>query len=265
MSVTVAFVNQKGGVGKTTSAINVAASLGLRGKRTLLCDLDPQANATSGVGVGKRSFSLSAYDALIGRCPSAEAVVRTKFDNLWLLPSNINLAGAEVEFAAGNASDRAFSLKKALEPLAGEYDYIIIDCPPSLGILTLNALCAADFAVVAMQCEFFALEGLAGLTATIRKVKAELNPKLELAGILVTMFDGRLNLSLQVIEELKKHFPGKLFKAIVPRTVRLSEAPSHGMPIYYYDKNTRAAECYISIADELADFTSPHAGAEPLR
>ena len=248
----ISFANQKGGVGKTTSAINVASSLGVFGKKVLLCDLDPQSNTTSGVDVNKRELNLSMYDVLIGRCALKEAVLKTKYENLWLLPSNIHLAGAEIEFVEEQtAMDRFFKLKNSVSDIDHGFDYIIIDCPPSLGILTLNALCGSDYVIVPMQCEFFALEGLSQLTNTVRIVKRNYNPKIDIAGILVTMYDGRLNLSQQVLEGLKKHFPDKILKTLVPRTTRLGEAPSYGMPIYYFDKASKANECYLELAKEI--------------
>ena len=245
----IAFANQKGGVGKTTSAINIAASLGISGKKVLLCDLDPQSNATTGVGI--RKVPLSIYDVIIGRCAVNEAVIKTKYENLWVLPSHIDLAGAEIEFAEDTASERYFRFKNTIAPVESEYDYIIIDCPPSLGILTVNALCGSDYVVVPMQCEYFALQGLMQLTNTITRVKRLFNPKISIAGILITMYDGRLNLSNQVLDELKKFFPNEILKTLVPRTTRLGEAPSHGMPIYYYDKASKANECYMELAKQI--------------
>ena len=247
----IAFANQKGGVGKTTSAINIAASLGVFGKKVLLCDLDPQSNATSGVAVNKRSIPLSIYDVIIGRCTVNEAKIKTQYENLWVLPANINLAGAEIEFVEDSASERYFRFKNTVSAVEDEFDYIIIDCPPSLGILTVNALCGSDYVVVPMQCEFFALEGLLQLTNTVRQVRRLYNPKINIAGILITMYDGRLNLSVNVLDELKKVFPDKILKTLVPRTIRLGEAPSHGMPIYYYDKSSKANDCYIELAKEI--------------
>jgi chromosome partitioning protein len=250
----ISFSNQKGGVGKTTSAINVAASLGVFGKKVLLCDLDPQANATSGVGVNSRELNMSIYDVIIGRSSLEEAKIKTKYENLWLLPSNINLAGAEIEFVEDeniSVSERFFRFKSTISDIDHGFDYIIIDCPPSLGVLTLNALCGSDFVVVPIQCEYFALHGLSQLTYTIKHVKRMYNPKIDIAGILVTMYDGRLNLSIQILEELKKIFPNSILKTLVPRTIRLGEAPSYGMPIYYYDKASKANECYIDLAKEI--------------
>jgi len=250
----VSFANQKGGVGKTTSAINVAASLGVFGKKVLLCDLDPQSNSTSGVDVNKRELNLSIYDVLIGRNTLGEAVMKTKYDNLWLLPSNIHLAGAEIEFVEEqtmSATDRFFKFKDNVSDAEHDFDYIIIDCPPSLSILTMNALCGSDHVVVPMQCEFFALEGLSQLSNIIKLVRRNYNPKLNIAGILVTMYDGRLNLSQQVLEELKRFFPDKILNTLIPRATRLGEAPSFGMPIYYFDKASRANDCYIEVSKEI--------------
>jgi chromosome partitioning protein len=252
----ISFANQKGGVGKTTSAINVASSLGVFGKKVLLCDLDPQSNATTGVGVNKRDLNLSIYDVIINRCSLKEAVIKTDYENLWLLPSNIHLAGAEIEFVeeqTPSVTDRFFKLKNNIADIEHGFDYVIIDCPPSLGILTVNALCGSDYVVVPIQCEYFALEGLSQLTNTLKQIKRNYNPKIDIAGILVTMYDGRLNLSLQMLEELKKYRPDKILKTLVPRTIRLGEAPSHGMPIHYYDKASKANECYLELAKEISD------------
>ena len=247
----IAFANQKGGVGKTTSAINIAASLGKFGRKVLLCDLDPQSNATTGVGINKRNVSVSIYDVIIGRSPIHEAVIKTEYENLWVLPSNINLAGAEIEFVEDSITERFFRFKNTISPAEDDYDYIIIDCPPSLGLLTVNALCGSDYVVVPMQCEYFALEGLQQLTNTLAQVRRLYNPKVSIAGILVTMYDGRLNLSNQILDGLKQYFPKEILKTLVPRAVRLSEAPSHGMPIYYYDKASKANECYMELAKEI--------------
>jgi len=248
----VSFANQKGGVGKTTSAINIASSLGVFGKKVLLCDLDPQANATTGVGVNKREISVSIYDVLIGRCALKEAVLKTEFENLWLLPSNIHLSGAEIEFVEElSVAERFFKFKNNISDVEHGFDYVIIDCPPSLGILTVNALCGSDYVVSPLQCEFFALEGLSQLTKTVQIVKRNYNPKVIIAGVLLTMYDGRLNLSSQVLEELKKFFPDKILKTPVPRTIRLGEAPSYGMPIYYFDKASKANDCYLELAKEI--------------
>jgi len=249
----IAFANQKGGVGKTTSAINIASSFGVLGKKVLLCDLDPQSNATSGVGISKKSVSLSIYDVIIGRCNLKEAILKTNYENLWILPSDINLAGAEIEFVEenNNMAERYFRFKNTVSHAEKEYDYIIIDCPPSLGLLTVNALCGSDYVIVPMQCEYFALEGLSQLTNTLRHVRKLFNPKIVIGGILITMYDGRLNLSVQILDQLKVFFPNEILKTLVPRTIRLGEAPSHGMPIYYYDKASKANECYMELAKEI--------------
>ncbi len=244
-----AFANQKGGVGKTTSAVNISAAVGVLGKKTLLVDMDPQGNSTSGAGISKR-VSLSVYDTIINDIDISGVIKKTKFKNLDLLPSTIALAGAEIELV--DREGREYMLKKALDKVRDKYDFIFIDCPPSLGLLTINGLCASDGVIVPMQCEYFALEGLSQLTMTIAQIKRLYNHDLELSGVIITMFDGRLNLSLQVLEEIKKHFPGKIFKTPVPRNVRLSEAPSYGMPAMYYDKYSKGALAYNDIAKEIA-------------
>lgn len=244
----IAFANQKGGVGKTTSAVNVAAGVAAMGKRVLLVDFDPQGNASSGVGVDKSGEQISVYDVITGANPY-EAVTKTEFEGLDCLPSSMSLAGAELEIA--DEDRREAKLKAALDTLRNDYDFMFIDCPPSLGLLTINALCAAEGVIIPMQCEYFALEGLSQFMKTMTIVRKMYNPALTLDGVVVTMFDGRLNLSLQVLEEIKKHFPGKLFRTPVPRNVRLSEAPSYGMPIKYYDKHSKGAAAYDDIAAEL--------------
>ena len=248
MAKIVAVVNQKGGVGKTTSCVNLAAGLHYRGSRVLLCDFDPQANATSGMGVDKNTASPNVYDVLISGAEPARAVVHTPYGDV--LPASKALAGAGVELIA--MEQREFLLRKALHALSGSYDYIFIDCPPSLELLTLNALCAADTMLVPVQCEYYALEGLSDLLSTVRRIKHAFNPALTLEGVLLTMYDGRTNLSIQVAEEVKRHFPGKVYAAVIPRNVRLSEAPSHGKPIMYYDPYSRGAEAYGALADEFA-------------
>ena len=251
MAVIIALINQKGGVGKTTSAVNIAASLGYIGKKTLLCDIDPQGNATSGVGINKKAQKFSVYDVLTGEADVSDAIAHTKYKCLDILPSNINLVGAEIELA--ERENRECILRKALWQIYDKYDFIVIDCPPSLGMLTLNALAAAEKIIVPMQCEYYALEGLSQLVFTVKQVKRLYNPTLELDGVILTMYDGRLNLSIQVMEEIKKHFPDKVYKNAVPRNVRLSEAPSHGMPIVYYDKYSKGSLAYLEIAREIAE------------
>ena len=251
MAKVIAFTNQKGGVGKTTSAINIASALGIMGKKVLLIDSDPQGNASSGVGVRKSQLSASTYDVLIGRCPASAAIQQTEFENLDVMPSTMSLAGAEFELA--DVEIRESRLKTALEEDSDEYDIIIIDCPPSLGMLTINALVASDGTILPMQCEYFSLEGLSQMMMTIKQVKKLYNPKLTLTGILITMYNGRLNLTLQVIDELKKYYANKLFKTTITRNVRLSEAPSYGKPIQYYDKYAKGADAYDNVAKEILE------------
>ena len=249
----IVFANQKGGVGKTTSAVNVAAAIGFRGKKVLLVDLDPQGNTSSGVGINKKNMKLSTYDVLIGRCSAESCIVETDYKNLSIMPSNISLAGAEFDLTKPEIEDRYHRLKNALTLIRDSYDYILIDCPPSLGILTINALTAADGVIVPMQCEFYSLEGLSQLMLSIKTCKRLYNPKLELIGILITMYNGRLNLSMQVMDELKKYYAGKLFRTTILRNVRLSEAPSYGMPIIYYDKHCKGSEAYLAVSDEIME------------
>lgn len=251
MAQVIAFTNQKGGVGKTTSAINIASALGILGKKTLLIDSDPQGNASSGVGVRKAHLSATTYDVLIGRCPASAAIQHTEFKNLDVMPSTMDLAGAEFELA--DIEKRETRLKVALEEISNNYDIIVIDCPPSLGMLTVNALTAADGAVIPLQCEYFSLEGLSQMMMTIKQIKKLYNPKLTLTGILITMYNGRLNLSLQVIDEIKKYYANKLFKTTISRNVRLSEAPSYGEPIQYYDKHAKGSDAYNKVAQELLE------------
>ena len=248
MGKIIAFANQKGGVGKTTTAINLAAALYERGKRMLLCDFDPQGNATSGFGVDPRTLKTSVYDLIVADDPDVKsAIVSTKWVDL--IGSNVNLAGAGLDLIS--MEGRENRLKSVLDRVRDDYDYIFIDCPPSLGLLTLNCLCASDSFLVPLQCEYYALEGLSQLMTTVRMVKKSMNRSLELEGVLLTMFDGRTNLSIQVVEEVKKHFPGEVYSSVVPRNVRLSEAPSHGKPITDYDRMCRGAEAYLALADEM--------------
>ncbi len=247
MGKIIAFANQKGGVGKTTSAVNIAADLGHLGKNTLLIDCDPQGNASSAVG-GDTDKS-GVFDMLVEGVGADECVQKTKFKNLDVITSDMNLAAADIELA--EKEKREFCLKNSLSAVIDAYDYIILDCPPSLSLITLNALTCADSVVVPMQCEYFALEGLSQLVFTIKQVKRLYNPDLDLLGIILTMYDGRLNLSVQVMEEIRRHFPDKIFSHSIPRNVRLSEAPSHSKPILYYDKFSRGSLSYMEVAKEL--------------
>ena len=253
MAKIIAIVNQKGGVGKTTTTVNLTAALSALGKKVLLCDFDPQANATSGMGVDKNAASPNVYDTLINGADPHKAVVSTKYGDV--LPANKALAGAGIEMIG--LPQREYLLKQVLETLAPNYDYIFIDCPPSLELLTVNALCAAGSLLVPVQCEYYALEGLSDLLTTVRMIKRALNPSIALEGVLLTMFDSRTNLSLQVAEEVKRHFPGQVYATVIPRNVRLSEAPSHGKPVTAYDPYSRGAEAYRALAEELV---SLHAG-----
>ena len=249
MAKIIAVANQKGGVGKTTTAVNLAAGLGFYGKKVLLVDIDPQGNASSGVGIDKRSIDKSSYELLIGEAKAEEIILHTKFDNLDVLPAGIDLAAAEFEIL--DAPDRAQRLKKSLLMVKQNYDYIIIDCPPSLGLITTNALTATDSVLVPIQCEYYALEGLSQLMNSVRYVKRQLNEHIYIEGVLLTMYDGRLNLTQQVVREVKQFFPKKVFGTVIPRGVRLSEAPSYGMPIMYYDKNSKGSLAYLNLAQEM--------------
>lgn len=249
MAKTIAVANQKGGVGKTTTAVNLAACIGTLKKKVLLIDFDPQGNASSGVGVDKEEVEQSVYDVLINQMPLENTIVETKVKNLSLCPATIDLAGAEVELVS--MENRNFLLKEAIKKIEDVYDYIIIDCPPSLGLLTLNAFAAADSLLVPIQCEYYALEGLSMLTKTVKNLKKDLNPGLVFEGVLLTMYDARTNLSTQVTEEVKKYFPDSVFKTVIPRNVRLSEAPGYGEPIISYDKFSKGARSYLKLAKEV--------------
>ena len=247
---TISFSNQKGGVGKTTSAVNIAASLGVLGYKVLLVDLDPQGNATSGVGISKKSLKKSIYDVLLGESDARDTIVETRFENLHIIPAHISLAGAEYNLYQGNGAERV--MKNALEPIKEDYDYIIIDCPPSLSMLTINAMVASDGIIIPMKCEFYSLEGLAQLTVTINRIKTNFNPSLNISGILITMHSPRLLLSVQVMNEMKKHYADKLFNTQISRGVKVSEAPGFGMSVYYHDKRSKGAKEYLEVAKELA-------------
>mgnify|MGYP002657593452 FL=1 len=247
MAKIIAVVNQKGGVGKTTTSVNLSAALHETGARVLLCDFDPQANATSGMGVDKRTVKASVYDVIINDVSPEKCIVMTEYGDV--MPSSAALAGASVELIG--IEQREYCLRDRLVLLRDSYDYIFIDCPPSLELLTLNALCAADSILIPVQCEYYALEGLSDLMSTLRAVKKRLNPKLHVFGVLLTMFDGRTNFSNQVAQEVRRHFPGKVFATAIPRNVRLAEAPSYGVPVFAYDRSSRGAQAYQAVAEEI--------------
>lgn len=247
MGKIIAVVNQKGGVGKTTSAVNLTAALHDLGLKVLLCDFDPQANASSGLGVDKRKVKKTVYDCIINDTPASDAIVHTQYGDI--LPSSADLAGAAVELIG--LGDANFRLSKVLEQVKGQYDLIFVDCPPSLEMLTLNGLAAADGIFVPVQCEYYALEGLSDLMATLRMVKRRINPNLNIFGVALTMYDGRTNFSAQVAEEVRRHFPGKVFSTVIPRNIRLAEAPSHGIPVSAYDRSSRGSVAYRAMAEEI--------------
>ena len=257
MGKIIAFVNQKGGVGKTTSSINLAASLGLLGKKTLLVDLDPQGNSTTGVGVNKGDLESSIYELLVDRAEVKKVVAKTRFKNLYIIPASINLAGVDMELMDMSRNNPEFvpqlQLKKYLGEIKEVFDYIILDCPPSLGLITTNALAASNSVIIPVQCEFFALEGIMQLLNSIMIAQKKLNPSLDIEGVLLTMLDNRTNLGLEVVEEIKSYFKEKVYDTIIPRLVRLSEAPSHGKPIHAYDPRSRGTEAYINLAKEVIE------------
>ena len=248
----IAIFNQKGGVGKTTTNINLAACLALKGKKTLVLDIDPQGNTTSGLGVSKRGLEDTVYNILVDKdYDIRNAIIKTDVENLDLIPASVDLAGAEVELV--QVDQRETALKKGLEQIKGDYDYIFIDCPPSLGLLTINSLAAVDSVLIPIQCEFYALEGVSQLVSTIDLVKKSLNPELEIQGVILSMFDGRTNLSAQVVQEVKKYFGDKVYTTVIPRNVRLAEAPSYGLPITAYDPKSKGAEAYMDFAEEFLE------------
>ena len=248
----IAIFNQKGGVGKTTTNINLAACLALKGKKTLVLDIDPQGNTTSGLGVSKRGLEDTVYNILVDKdYDIRNAIIKTDVENLDLIPASVDLAGAEVELV--QVDQRETALKKGLEQIKGDYDYIFIDCPPSLGLLTINSLAAVDSVLIPIQCEFYALEGVRQLVSTIDLVKKSLNPELEIQGVILSMFDGRTNLSAQVVQEVKKYFGDKVYTTVIPRNVRLAEAPSYGLPITAYDPKSKGAEAYMDFAEEFLE------------
>lgn len=252
MIKTIAIANQKGGVGKTTTVVNLAACMAEKGVKVLLIDMDAQGNATTGCGIRKKDLQKSSYDLLTDEnVKLSDLVIKTPYHNLWIVPSTMDLAGAELELA--EAQGRAKRLENALKTAETEnlFDFILIDCPPSLGLVTINALTAADTVLIPIQCEFFALEGLSQLTNTVKQVKKVYNPQLDIEGVLITMFDGRLNLTMQVLAEVKKYFASKTFKTVIPRNVRISEAPSQGKPINYYDRGSKGAKAYAELAEEI--------------
>ncbi|MCI5699708.1 MAG: AAA family ATPase [Lachnospiraceae bacterium] len=249
MTRAIAIANQKGGVGKSTTAINLSACLAEKGQKVLTIDIDPQGNTTSGLGVEKEELENTIYELLIGECELEECIIQTEFDNLFLLPSNVNLAGAEIELIGFDRKE--FILKEQIDKIRNEYDYIIIDCPPALSMLTINAMTTADTILVPIQCEYYALEGLSQLMHTIDLVQERLNSNLEIEGIVFTMYDARTNLSLQVVENVKNNLHQSIYKTIIPRNVRLAEAPSHGLPINVYDSKSAGAESYRLLAEEV--------------
>lgn len=249
MGKVIAIINQKGGVGKTTTSVNLASCLAYEGKKTLVIDCDPQGNTTSGLGYDRNNYELTIYDCLIDPAKTADAVIKTKYTDLYLIPSSSDLSAAEIELAFEDKREQF--LKQALSLIRGDYDFIIIDAPPALGMITINIMTACDSVLIPIQCEYYALEGLSQLISTIRKIKKSYNKKIEIEGVLGTMYDGRTNLSIQVLDEVKKYFPDLVYKSIIPRNVKLSEAPSFGEPIIKYDRTSKGADAYMSLAKEV--------------
>ncbi|HZX46602.1 MAG TPA: AAA family ATPase [Clostridia bacterium] len=253
MSKVIAVFNQKGGVGKTTTNVNLSACIAVRGRKVLVVDIDPQGNTTSGLGIDKKELKKTIYDVLIGEAKAEEVITQTAVENLSIIPSSVQLAGAEIELTG--FEEREKMLKKALEGIKDEYQYVFIDCPPSLGLLTINALTAADSVLIPIQCEYYALEGVGQLMNTIWLVQRGLNPDLKVEGVVLSMFDGRTNLSIQVVDEVKRYFKGMVYTTIIPRNVRLAEAPSYGVPILMYDPKSKGAEAYEELADEFIEYS----------
>ena len=257
MGKTISLVNQKGGVGKTTTSINLSASLAHLGKRVLLIDLDPQGNTTTGVGINKADIDKSIYDVLIGKCKIEEAIKKTKYKELYVIPATINLAGLDIELLEKSQHEPGYQkgsqLKNNLDEIKEKFDYIIIDCPPSLGLITTNALTASNSVIIPVQCEFFALEGIMQLLNTIMLAQKTLNPDLQIEGVLLTMLDSRTNLGFEVVDDIRKFFKEKVYNTIIPRLIRLTEAPSHGEPIIAYDPKSRGSEAYINLAKEVIE------------
>ena len=251
MSKVIAVFNQKGGVGKTTTNVNLTASLGTMGKKILVLDLDPQGNTTSGYGIEKHAVERTIYDVIIDGVDISETILKTEFENIDIVSSDTDLAGCEIELTSRN--NREYILKNAIEKVRDDYDYIFIDCPPSLGMLTINSLTAVDSVLIPIQCEYYALEGVSQLMGTIKLVKSRLNPELDIQGVVLSMFDGRANLSIQVVDEVKRYFRGSVYTTLIPRNVRLAEAPSHGMPVHYYDSKCKGAVAYMELAEEFID------------
>ena len=251
MSKVIAVFNQKGGVGKTTTNVNLTASLGTMGKKILVLDLDPQGNTPSGYGIEKYEVERTIYDVIIDGVDISETILKTEFENIDIVSSDTDLAGCEIELTSRD--NREYILKNAIDKVRDNYDYIFIDCPPSLGMLTINSLTAVDSVLIPIQCEYYALEGVSQLMGTIKLVKSRLNPELDIQGVVLSMFDGRANLSIQVVEEVKKYFRGSVYTTLIPRNVRLAEAPSHGMPVHYYDSKCKGAVAYMELAEEFID------------